>query len=66
MEKTSYRFVINAIGKGGETYYTHCQDKYALKKWIKEHENDLIMDELKITDKNRHPLLKFFPFDKLK
>jgi hypothetical protein len=66
MEKTSYRYVVNAVGKGGETYFTHCLDKYALKKWLKDHENELIMDEIKITDKKRHPFLKLFSFDNIK
>lgn len=66
MEKTPYRYVVNAIGKSGETYFTHCHDKHALKKWLKDHENDLIMDEIRITDKKKHPLLKLFTFEKIK
>ena len=31
MGKTSCRYVINALGKGGETYYTHCKDKAEVK-----------------------------------
>ncbi|CAH0315323.1 hypothetical protein SRABI96_05188 [Peribacillus sp. Bi96] len=60
MEKTSYRYVINAVGKGGQTYLTQCQDKNALKKWIADNEDKLIMNELRITDKKKNPLLKFF------
>ncbi|PLR86531.1 hypothetical protein CVD25_03420 [Bacillus canaveralius] len=53
------RFVINAVGKGGETYYTHCHDKHELEKWIANHKEKIIMDELKITDKKQNPLLKW-------
>ncbi|MFJ7974589.1 hypothetical protein JNUCC23_16670 [Peribacillus sp. JNUCC 23] len=60
MGNISNRYVINAVGKGGQTYLTHCQDKEALKKWIAEHEDHLVMNELKIVDKKKHPLLKLF------
>lgn len=60
MGNTSCRYVINAVGKGGQIYLTHCQDKHALKKWIAEHEDQLLMNELKITDKKKHPFLKLF------
>lgn len=53
------RYVVNALGKGGETYYTLCKDKHELKKWITDNEHLLIMKELKITDKNVNPLLKW-------
>lgn len=62
MGNISNRYVINAVGKGGQTYLTHCQDKEALKKWIADHEDHLVMHELKIVDKKRHPLLKLFSF----
>lgn len=58
MGKTTCRYVVNAVGKGGQTYLTHCQDKMELKKWLADHENDLIADEIKIVDKQMHPLLK--------
>jgi hypothetical protein len=61
MGNISNRYVINAVGKGGQIYLTHCQDKYALKKWVADHESELVMNELKIIDKKRHPLLKLFP-----
>jgi hypothetical protein len=59
MGNTSCRYVINAVGKGGETYLTHCQDKKALKKWIGDHEEKLLMHELKIVDKKKPPFLKW-------
>jgi hypothetical protein len=37
-----------AVGKGGQTYLTQCQDKYELKKWIADNEDKIIMNELKI------------------
>ena len=60
MGNMTNRYVVNAVGKGGQIYLTHCQDKHALKKWVAEHENELVMNELKIIDKKRHPLLKLF------
>lgn len=60
MGETTCRFVINAIGKDGETYITQCQDKNELKKWIADHEEKLLMNELKIVDKKRNPFLKLF------
>jgi hypothetical protein len=54
------RYVINALGKGGETYYTHCNDKSEVKKWIADHEHKLSMKDVKVIDKNKHPLLKWF------
>jgi hypothetical protein len=58
------RYVVNALGKGGETYYTQCKDKQELKKWIADNQDKLIMDELKITDKNQNPLLKLLGIKK--
>jgi hypothetical protein len=60
MGKTSCRYVINAVGKGGQTYLTHCQDKHSLKKWLADHEDNLVMNELKIIDKKRQAFLKLF------
>lgn len=51
MENTC-RYVVNALGKGGETYYTKCKDKHELKNWININKEKLIMNELKIVDKN--------------
>jgi hypothetical protein len=62
MGKSSCRYVVNAVGKGGETYFTHCQDKQELKKWIQEHEERLLLDELKITDKQQNPFLRLLSF----
>ncbi|MFK2824602.1 hypothetical protein QYG89_02670 [Bacillus sp. B190/17] len=58
----TYRYVVNAVGKGGETYYSHFKDKHDLKKWIIDHQDKLLMDELKVVDKHRSPLLKWLPF----
>ncbi|MFE8695905.1 hypothetical protein ACFYKT_05935 [Cytobacillus sp. FJAT-53684] len=60
MGKSSCRFIVSAIGKRGQTYLTHCQDKHELKKWVAEHEDDLLMSELKIIDRKRHPLFMLF------
>ncbi|KKI94087.1 hypothetical protein WQ54_00675 [Bacillus sp. SA1-12] len=53
------RYVVNAVGKGGETYYTQFNNKKELKTWITDNEEKLIMDELKIVDKELHPLIKW-------
>ncbi|MFE4352651.1 hypothetical protein [Peribacillus butanolivorans] len=60
MEKTFNRYVVNATGKGGQTYLTQCQDKDALRKWIADHEDQIIMNELRITDKKKNPWINFF------
>lgn len=54
------RYVVNAVGKGGETYYTQCKDKKELQKWIQENQDKLSMNELKVTDKYKNPILKMF------
>lgn len=59
------RYVVNALGKGGETYYTLCKDKQELRNWIHNHREKLIMDELIITDKNQSLLSKLFGLKKL-
>jgi len=53
------RYVVNALGKGGETYYTLCRDKQELKKWITNNQHKIIMNELKIIDKNENPFIKW-------
>lgn len=58
------RYVVNALGKGGETYYTTCKDKQELQNWITTNQDKLVMDELKITDKNQNPFLKLFSLKK--
>jgi len=60
MGKTTHRYVVNAVGKGGQTYLTNCKNKYELKKWLADHEDDLIMDKLQVIDKKRNPFLKLF------
>jgi len=59
------RYVVNALGKGGETYYTQCKDKQELQQWIQENQDKLIMNELKVTDKNQNPLLKLLGLKKI-
>lgn len=54
------RFVVTAQGKGGETYYTHFKDKQGLEKWIAKHQDKIFMNQLKIIDNGKHPLLKWF------
>ncbi|WP_428908190.1 hypothetical protein [Niallia sp. Krafla_26] len=51
------RYVVNAVGKGGETYYTQFDDKQELTNWITDRQDKLVMEELKIIDKNRFSLL---------
>ena len=64
MGKTACRYVINAVGKGGQTYLTHCQDKHELKKWLADHQDDLVMNELKIINKKKRPFLNIFSLKK--
>jgi hypothetical protein len=59
------RYVVNALEKGGETYYTLCKDKQELQKWIYTNQEKLIMEELKITDKNQTFFSKLFNLKKL-
>ena len=56
------RYVVNAVGKGGETYYTQCEDKKDLTKWISDRKDKLIMDEIKVIDKNRFSLSNWLRF----
>ncbi len=64
MESTC-RYVVNALGKGGETYYTRCKDKQELQNWIHNNREKLIMDELIVTDKNQSLFSKLFKIKKL-
>jgi hypothetical protein len=59
------RYVVNALGKGGETYYTKCKDKQELSNWIKNNQEKLLMNELKIVDKQGIPFLNWFVLGKL-
>jgi hypothetical protein len=54
------RFVVNAVGKKGETYYTQLNTKKELENWITDHQDKLLMDEVKIVDKKLPPFLKWF------
>lgn len=56
------RYVVNAVGKGGETYYTQFDDKQELTNWITDRKDKLVMEELKIIDKNRPSLSKWLRF----
>lgn len=58
------RYVVNAVGKGGETYYNQFEDKQELTDWITDRKEKLVMEELKITDKNRFSLGKWLRFNK--
>ncbi|CAM3768251.1 hypothetical protein GCM10009865_07300 [Aeromicrobium ponti] len=62
--KNNCRFVVNAIGKCGETYHTQCKDKKELQKWLLENQDKLSQNEIKVTDKKKHPLLKLISFNK--
>ncbi|WP_026695112.1 hypothetical protein [Peribacillus kribbensis] len=62
MGKSSSRFIIQATGKGGETYYTSCQCKNELKKWMADHQDKLLLNEVRVTDNRKNPLLKLFSF----
>jgi hypothetical protein len=59
MGNTSCRYIINAVGKSGESYHTYFQDKQELTKWIADNKEKLIMNELKIIDKNKLSFLKW-------
>lgn len=59
------RYVVNALGKGGETYYTLCKDKQDLKNWITNNREKLIMEEIMITDKQQNLFSKWFSSKKL-
>lgn len=60
MDNSSCRYTINAVGKGGQIYLTQCKDKSEVEKWIEEHEDQILLDDIKIVDKKKHPLLKLF------
>ncbi|WP_226668062.1 hypothetical protein [Metabacillus litoralis] len=53
------RYVVNAVGKCGETYYTQINSKQELQSWIKDHREKLLMDELKIVDRKMPPLINW-------
>ncbi|WP_462409825.1 hypothetical protein [Neobacillus sp. Marseille-QA0830] len=59
------RYVVNALGKGGETYYTQCRDKQELKRWIHENKEKINMQEIKITDKNQTFLSKLLGLNRV-
>lgn len=56
------RFVVTAQGKGGETYYTRFDDKQGLDEWMKRNQNKIIKEQLKIIDKEKPLILKWFTF----
>ncbi|MFD1779095.1 hypothetical protein ACFSFW_10490 [Fredinandcohnia salidurans] len=53
------RFVINAIGKNGELYYTQCRDKEELKHWLKKNQHKIFVNDLKVIDKEKNPTLRW-------
>jgi hypothetical protein len=57
MRNTNCRYMINAIGKGGETYFTHCQSKKDVKNWLNDNKDKINANEVRIVDKHRIPLL---------
>ncbi len=59
MRKSSCRYIIQALGKRGETYHSHCKDKEEVRKWIAEHADRISMRDVKVVDNKRHPLLKW-------
>lgn len=60
MGKATSKYIINAIGKDGETYLTHCQNKQEVTRWITDHQEKLLMNELKI--KKKYSLLNWLYF----
>ncbi len=56
MKNSNCRYMINAIGKGGETYFTHCQTKKEVKNWIKDNSDKIITNDIRIVDKRKRPL----------
>jgi len=64
MGKSTHRFIVNAVGKSGQIYLTQCKDKFELNQWLDARKNELVMEELQITDKHKHPLLRLFSFKK--
>ncbi|NMD68767.1 hypothetical protein HHO41_00595 [Bacillus sp. DNRA2] len=57
MRNTNCRFSINAIGKGGETFFTHCQTKQEVQNWIQAHQEKLDPEQIRIVDRRKKPLL---------
>ncbi|WP_041580768.1 hypothetical protein [Bacillus sp. 1NLA3E] len=57
MRNTNCRFMINVIGKGGETFFTHCHTKNEVKNWIRENEEKIIAKTIRIVDRRKRPLL---------
>jgi hypothetical protein len=49
--------MINVIGKGGETFFTHCHTKNEVKNWIRENEEKIIAKTIRIVDRRKRPLL---------
>ncbi|PLR89996.1 hypothetical protein [Bacillus sp. T33-2] len=64
MENTRHRYIINGVGKNGETFMACCRNKQDLKKWVAEHEQRLQMDQLKIVDKKKPSLFKLLNINK--
>ncbi|TXC90463.1 hypothetical protein FS935_11100 [Metabacillus litoralis] len=53
------RYVVNAVGKCGETYYTQIDSKRELQNWIEDHKEKLILDELKVVDRKVPPFVNW-------
>lgn len=56
-KKKSCRYVINARGKNGETYFMTCDSKKEVKKWLEENDSKLNRKELKVIDKHKKLIL---------
>lgn len=57
MRNSNCRYMVNAIGKGGETYFTHCQTKKDVKNWINDNKGKILANEVRIVDRRKKPLL---------
>jgi hypothetical protein len=40
-EKRKLKIYDQCIGKGGETFFTHCQTKKEVQKWIEDNQDKL-------------------------
>jgi hypothetical protein len=56
-KKQQCRYIVNAVGKNGETYITSCDNKTELQQWIKQNEDKL--NKKKLTIKDNYKQLTF-------
>ncbi|WP_147535847.1 hypothetical protein [Bacillus marasmi] len=57
MRNSNCRFMVNAIGRGGETFFTHCQTKQEVQTWIQANQEKIDPKQVRIVDKRKKPLL---------